>query len=332
MDHIEGEETILLRHVLAALITAVLSLAAEPAAAQDYPSRPIRFIVPFAAGGGTDIVARLIGQKLHASMGQPVVIENRPGAAGVIGADVVAKAPPDGYTIGMIATGHTISPAINTPMPYDITADFAPVTPVVSLTNLIVGGGSSSIKTMQDLVDKGRSKPGALTFGSGGIGTGQHLLQELMWSKFGVQAVHVPYKGGAPAITDIIGGRLDSMLATIAETQAHIASGNLRPLAVAGSRRSPAYPDVPAVAELGLADFEGSTWFAIVAPAKTPPAIVNRLHDEIRKALEATDVAERIASLGAQPFILEPDAFQLFLVEQAKLWAGVVKQAGITPQ
>jgi len=321
-----------LRIVLAAVTAVVFLSGTRPAAAEDYPSRPIRFIVPFAAGGGTDIVARIIGQQLHALMGQPIVVENRPGAAGVIGADVVAKAAPDGYTIGMIATGHTISPSINAHMPYDIPADFAPITPVVSLTNLIVVGGNSPIKSMRELIEKGRSKPETLTFGSGGIGTGQHLLQELMWSRFGVKAVHVPYKGAGPAMTDIIGGRIDSMLATIAETQAYIASGNLRAVAVAGSRRSPAYPDVPAVSELGLADFEGSTWFAIVAPAKTPPAIVTRLHDEIRKAVESPAVSERIVSMGAQPFILEPDAFRRFLVEQTRLWAGVVKQAGITPQ
>jgi tripartite-type tricarboxylate transporter receptor subunit TctC len=322
----------LVRTMFTIMAVAIVGLNAGPAATQDYPSRPIRLIVPFAAGGGTDIVARTIGQKLHGSMGQPVVVENRPGAAGTIGADVVAKAQADGYTIGMIATGHTISPAINAQMPYDITKDFAPITPVVSLTNLVVVGGNSPIKSMRELVEMGRSKPGTLTFGSGGIGTGQHLLQELMWSKFGVQAVHVPYKGGAPAITDIIGGRLNSMLATIVETQAHIASGNLRAVAAADSKRSPAYPDVPAVTELGITDFEGSTWFAIVAPARTPPDTIKRLHAELRKALESPDVAERISSMGAQPFILEPDAFQRFLAEQTKLWAAVVKQAGVTLQ
>lgn len=310
-------------------LLAAAALFALPAVqAQAWPERPIKLIVPFAAGGGTDIVARLLGRELSQSLGQPVIVENRVGAGGVIGTDAVAKAAPDGYTIGIIATGHTINPSVNPKLPYDSVADFRPVTPVVRLTSFIVVSNNFPAQNVKDMLDYAKANPGKLTFGSGGNGTGQHLFPELLASRTGVKLQHVPYKGGAPALADVVAGHIDMMFATIVETQSFVNAGKLKAIAVTGLRRNEAYPDVPTVSEAGVAGvagFDGDTWFGLVLPAKTPDAIVNRFNTEAKKALAQPDVQRQLKQQAAQPFTTTPEEFERLLKDQIETWRKVVQ-------
>lgn len=306
--------------VLACLLVALLGLAVPPASAQTYPTRPIRVVVPFAAGGGQDIVARLVGKQMAESMGQPVVVENRPGAGGIVGTDALAKAAPDGYTIGMVGTGHTINPAVQAKLPYDTLADFAPITPVVRLANFLVVSSSFPPKTVAEVVDWAKRHPGEVTYASGGIGTAQHVFPELFASLTGTKLRHVPYKGGAPAMNDIIAGHVNLMFVTALEAQAHVASGRLRALAVTGKTRLPAHPTVPTFVEAGVPGYEGDTWFALLAPAQTPAPLVARLNAEVRKAVQRPEVNALFEEQGAQPFLLAPSEFDRYLREQVATW------------
>jgi len=304
---------------------AVALLFGSSLQAQTYPDRPIKIVVPFAAGGGMDSVARLLGRELSRSMGQPVVVENRVGAGGIIGTEAVARAAPDGYTVGMIATGHTINPSVHAKLPYDSIADFRAVTPVVRLTNFVVVSTTFPAHTIAGMLEYAKSNPGKLTFGSGGTGTSQHLFPELLASMTGVKLLHIPYKGGAPALSDIVAGHIQMMFATVVEAQAFVNAGKLRAIAVTGLRRIDAYPDIPTVAEAGVSGFDGDTWFGLVLPANTPESIVTRLNTEVKKALAQPEVQKQLRQQAAQPFTTTPDEFERFIKDQIETWRKVVQ-------
>lgn len=312
------------------LAAAALAIATPVALhAQDYPQRPIKLIVPFAAGGGMDIVARLLGRELSESMGQPVVVDNRGGAGGVIGTDAIAKAAPDGYTIGMVATGHTINPSMHAKLPYDTLADFRPVTPVVRLSNFVVVSNSFPAANIPELLEYARRNPAKVTFGSGGPGTAQHLFPELLADMTKVKFQHVPYKGGAPALADIVAGHTNMMFATVVETQSFVKAGKLRAIAVTGQRRVEAYPDIPTVAEAGVRGFDGDTWFGLLAPAGTPDPIIARLNTEVRKALARPDVVKQLQAQGAEPFTASPEEFATQIRDQVGVWRRLVQSSSL---
>ena len=309
---------------------ACIALACAPfAAAQDWPGKPIHFIVPYPAGGPVDAVARLLGQRVSEALKQPVIVENKPGAGGNIGADFVAKAPADGYTLlmGAVAT-HAINPTLYASIPYDAARDFAPVTQVASTPNVLVVHPSVPAKNVQELVAYARKNPGKLNFGSGSSGSAGHLAGELMKSMAGIDMTHVPYKGAAPAQQDLVAGRLDLMFDNLASAQGQIKAGTVRALAVTTAKRSPLAPDIPTMSEAGLPGFDINTWLGVFAPAKTPPAIVDRLHDTFAAALAAPDVRQRMLTLGAEPVSSTPKEFAEYVATEARKYARLVKASG----
>jgi len=313
-----------------AVLAAGVMLAGA-AVAQDFPSRPITVIVPFPPGGVTDPVARLVGQRISDSVGQPVVVDNRPGGAGVIGAMVVKQARPDGYTIffGHFAT-HTVNPFLYSKLPYDAVKDFAPITPIVSSKHLLVVPAASPAKSVTELVALAKSKPEGLTFASQGIGAGGHLLGEMLKVKTGANLQHVAYKGSAPAIQDILAGRVDLFFDALITSGPHVREGRLRALAIASPVRAPLFPDVPTMAEAGFPGIEGDAWFGMFAPAGTPQPVVQKLHAEFLKAMSNPDVVKTLTSQGLDIFTLRtPDEFvQLIAADTAK-YGKVVRDAGV---
>jgi tripartite-type tricarboxylate transporter receptor subunit TctC len=309
----------------------LLSLAAAAAGADAYPTKLIRMIVPFPAGGTTDILARSVGQKLGEALGQQVIIDNRPGAGGNIGSDMVAKAAPDGYTLLMGTVGtHAINPSLYPKMPYDHVKDFAPIALVAGVPNVLVVNPSVEAKSMQELIALAKAKPGQLSFASSGNGTSIHLSAELFKTMAGVDMLHVPYKGSAPALTDLIGGQVNLMFDNLTSSLSYIKAGKLRALAVTSSKRSPALPDVPTIAEAGLPGFEASSWFGVFAPAGTPPEIIARLNKEIVKALSSAELKERLAGQGAEAVGDSPEQFAAHIKSETAKWAKVVKASGAT--
>jgi tripartite-type tricarboxylate transporter receptor subunit TctC len=311
------------------LAIACLAMASGIAAAQAWPGKPIHFIVPYPAGGPVDSVARLLGQKVAEALKQPVIVENKPGAGGNIGADFVAKAPPDGYTIlmGAVAT-HAINPALYPSIPYDAARDFAPVTQVAATPNVLVVHPSVPAKNVTELIAHARRNPGKLNFGSGSTGSAGHLAGELMKSMAAIDMTHVPYKGAAPAMQDLVAGRLDLMFDNLASAQGQIRAGTVRALAVTTARRSPLAPDIPTIGESGLPGFDISTWFGVFAPAATPPGIVGQLHDAFAGALALPDVQQRMLGLGAEPVSSTPKEFAAYIDAEAKKYARLVKASG----
>ena len=310
-----------------------LGAIASPAAAQAWPARPIRFVVPYPPGGPLDQVARALAEKLREPLGQPVVVENRPGAGGNIGADLVAKASPDGYAIvmGAVAT-HAINPYLYARMPYDANRDFTAITRVATVPNVLVLNPQTAerlgIGSLGDLIAYARRNPGKLNYASGGNGSAGHLAGELLEAQAGVSMVHIPYGGAAPAQLGLLAGQTDLMFDNLASATPQIRAGKLKAFAVTTAQRSGFFPELPTVAEGGLKDFDISTWFGVFAPAGTPRPIVDRLNAEFAKALSAADIRERLAKMGAEPSPLSPDAFAAFVrAEQAK-YERVVKAAG----
>jgi tripartite-type tricarboxylate transporter receptor subunit TctC len=316
--------TALLRF-LAALVLAAPALAQ----AQGYPAKPIHFIVPYPAGGPLDTVARLLGQKVSERVGQPVVVENKPGAGGNIGADLVAKSPPDGYTIlmGAVAT-HAINPTLYANIPYDPVKDFAPVTQVASTPNVLVVNPSVPVSSVKEFIAYAKAHPGTLNFGSGSTGSAGHLAGELFKAMAGVQMVHVPYKGAGPAMQDLIGGQIQLMFDNLASSMGQIRAGKVKALAVTTARRSSLAPALPTIAESGLPGFDISTWFGVFAPGGTPPPIVQRLNDEFVRALSDPGVRESMLRLGAEPVGNTPGEFAAYIRSEARKYAGVVKASG----
>ena len=300
-----------------------------PVAAQTYPSKPIRFVVPYPAGGPLDSVARLLAQKVGESVKQPVVVDNKPGAGGNIGADLVAKSPPDGYTIlmGAVAT-HAINPTLYASMPYDAARDFTPVTQVASTPNVLVVNPAVPATDVKSFVAHAKANPGKLNFGSGSTGSAGHLAGELFNAQAGVKMTHVPYKGAAPAMQDLLGGRIDLMFDNLASSLAQVKAGKVRALAVTTARRSSLAPELPTIAESGLPDFDISTWFGVFAPAGVPREVVDRLHAEFTRALAAPDVREKMLALGAEPVGTRPEEFAAYSRREAEKYARVIKASG----
>ena len=314
-----------------AAIGAAAFLASAPASAADgaYPSKPIRFVVPYPAGGPLDTVARLLAAKAGERLKQPVIVDNKPGAGGNIGADLVAKSAPDGYTIlmGAVAT-HAINPTLYAGIPYDPVRDFAPITQVASTPNVLVVNPSVPAASVREFIAYARANPGKLNFGSGSTGSAGHLAGELFKTMAGVEMTHVPYKGAGPAMQDLVGGRIQLMFDNWASSRGQVQAGKIRALAVTTAKRSTLAPDLPTIAESGLAGFDISTWFGVFAPAGTPRDIVARLHDELTRALAAPDVREKMLNLGAEPVGNKPEEFAAYIRAEAEKYARVIKASG----
>ena len=317
--------------MLAAIAALFVAFAALPAAAQGgaYPAKPIRLVVPFPAGGTTDILARAVAQKLSETWSQQVIVDNRPGAGGNIGSDLVAKAAPDGYTLLMGTVGtHAINPSLYAKMPYDHVKDFTPVILVAGVPNVLEVNPSLPVHSVQELIAYAKANPGKLNFASSGNGTSIHLSGELFKSMTGVQMVHVPYKGSAPALADLIGGQVQLMFDNLPSSLQFIKAGKLRALAVTSSARSSALPDLPTLAESGLPGFEASSWFGVLAPAHTPPAIVAKLNAAIGAWLATPEAKEKLSAQGAIPAGGPPEAFVKHIADETAKWAKVVKASG----
>ena len=308
----------------------IIVFAAMPlfAAAQPYPSKPVRIIVNFPAGGIADLYARIIGGKVQEAWGQPVVIENRTGAGGNIGADAVAKSAPDGYTLNMSAIGpHAINVSLFARMPFDPVKDFAPVAHVLDAEGLLVVHPSLPINSVSDLIAYGRANPGKLTFASAGMGTASHLAGELFRSMAKVEMTHVPYKGNVPAITDLLAGQTSLLFATMPTVLPHARAGKLRALATIGSARAAATPELPIVGE-SLRGFEVSNWIALFAPAGTPPDIVTRWNAEVNRIMQSPEIQARLPNEGARFVPNTPEQFAAFVKSEIAKWAPVVKASG----
>jgi tripartite-type tricarboxylate transporter receptor subunit TctC len=316
--------------VLGAVLVAGLASAAP---AQTYPSRPIRMIAPFPAGGLVDVLARAVGDELSKALGQPVIVENRPGAGGNIGADVVAKAEPDGHTLLMTSPGiQSINEFLYKSMPFDPDKAFAPVSLVADMPMLVVVHPQVGVKTLQELVAYARANPDKLNFGSAGIGTTGHLGQALLTHVANIKVTHVPYRGAAPSVTDLIGGRIDGVVDNPPTVIAHIRAGTIVPLAVAAKERMSLLPDVPAASEAGLPEWQASSWFGVVAPAGTSPDIVKRLHAEIVKAVQAPSMQRFTSQSGARMVGSTPEEFAKLIVDERKKWGEIVRAANISAE
>jgi len=274
---------------------------AEAQSASTYPSRPIKIVVPFAPGGTTDALARLVGQRLTAAWGQAVVVENKPGAGATLGADIVAKSAGDGYTLLMGATHHTIAQNVYAKMPYKFDSDFSPITIVAMVPNMVVVNQSVPAKNIQELIALAKAQPGKLNYGSAGAGTAHHLIGEMFKIKAGVDIVHVPYKGSSPAVADLLGGQVELMFDTVTSGLPQIKAGKLRALAVTTAKRSTAMPEVPSLSETALPGFDVGTWFGLMAPASTPPEIAAKLNNEIVKIVNMPDVRKQMLDMGSEP-------------------------------
>jgi tripartite-type tricarboxylate transporter receptor subunit TctC len=312
----------------AALAALLLSALAGAASAQ-YPSRPVRFIVPSAVGGGTDIIARAIALKLSESLGAQFVVENRPGAGQMIGIELAAKAPADGYTILMAASTLAINPIMYKAVPYDPVRDFAPITQAATLPNVVVVHPSLPVKSISELIAYAKAHPGQLNFASAGIGTSPQMSIELLKSMAGIDMVHIPYKGTAPGVVDVLAGQVLVMAPNVLTALPHIKSGKLRALAVTSPKRSAALPDVPTVAEAGLPGYDSTQWYGVLAPAGTQREIVARLHGAIARALRDEEVGRRLAADGAEPVGSSPEEFTAFIKSETEKWAKVARAAGI---
>jgi len=321
--------TVRISGIAGAVLIAFAAGYSTLAQAQGYPTKPIRLIVPFAPGGGTDITGRSIALKLSEALGQTVVVDNRAGANGTIGADIAAKAAPDGYTLGMISTSHSVNVSLFRKLPYDLIRDLAPITQATTQPYALVVHPSVAAKSVTELIALAKSRPGALNYGSSGTGGLSHLSGALLASLSGINLTHIPYKGGAPALTDVIAGQIQMLFSTILQSHAHIKTGRLRALAVTTAKRSPAAPELPTLHEAGVPGYEVSGWYGIMAPAKTPQPIVARLSQEIAKILHTREVGERLAADGSEPVGSTPQQFGAHIRSEVAKWNKVVQQAGI---
>ncbi len=317
------------------LFVAIVALGAEPAAAQgrgaaDYPNRPVRIIVPQPAGGGVDIYTRIISQKLTDAWGQQVIVDNRPGANGIIAMEQAIKAKPDGYTlIAAFTSVLTINPHVYKSLPYDTFRDLAPITQTVSNTMVLVVNPSLPVRSVKQLVALGRSRPGELSYGSFGIGNLTHLAGELFRLEAGLKMVHVPYKGETPAITETISGQVALLFATSVGVAGHVKTGRLRLLASAGEKRAPAFPDAPTMVEAGFPGVVVTGWGGTLAPAGTPREVLEKVQRDTARQLQGTELRERLAGMGSEPVGSTPDQFAAFLRSETEKWERVTKVAGI---
>jgi len=321
-----------LKVLLTAAALVVAHLAA-PAYGQSYPTRPIRFVVPFAPGGSTDTLARSISIKMADTMGQQIVVDNRSGGNGNIGMQIVAEAPPDGYTIvlGYIAN-LAIGPHLYAKLPFDPVKSFAPVTLLAESPNILVAHPSLPVKSVKELIAYAKAHPGTLNFGSASVASVGHLTGVMLNQMAGIDLQHVPYKGSGQAVIDVVGGQIQLMFSGMSSVMPHIKAGRLRPLAVTGAKRSPAAPDVPTIAESGFPGFAATAWYGVLAPAQTPKPIVKRLHDEVLHALAQPDVKQRLESVGFEIEGSTPEEFGTYIKNEIKKWEKVVKASGAKPE
>ena len=311
------------------LLTLAIAVAHSYSQAQTFPSKPVRLVVPQTPGGASDALARIVGQKLFEKWGQPVVIENRAGAGGNIGMDVVAKAPADGYTLLMSYVGsHAINVSIYKKLPFDPEADFAAVATLANVPFVVAANPSLPVNNMKELA--AYAAKNALSYGSAGNGSVNHLLGEMFASTSGIKMLHVPYKGAAPALTDLIAGQTQIVFTSLPSIAQHIRAGTVKGLAVTGSKRAQAFKDIPTIAESGYPGFVINPWFGIFAPKGTPPAVVKQINADIRKILEEKDTMEKFAALGAEPYETTPQEFTAILHADIAKWAAVVKTSGAT--
>ena len=321
------------RSTISRLAGAALAMTLSAlGAAQDYPAKAVRIIVPFAPGGGTDLSARIIAQKLSESLGANFVVDNRPGAAGIVGTESVAKSKPDGYALLVVSSSHAINPAMYPKLPYDTARDFAPVSLLLSGPTLLVAHPSLPAKNARELIALAKSRPGTLTFASAGHGTPPHMAGELFKSMARVDILHIPYKGNGPAYTDLIAGQVSLMFPNIATSLPYVKSGRMRALGVGGKQRSTIAPEIPTIAESGLPGYEMSSWFGLLAPAGTPPAVVNRLQQEIAKIFKQPEVREKLSAQGVEPVGGTPQEFTAFLNAETTQWAKVIKSSELKPE
>ena len=318
-----------IRGAVVALTSSLMLAAAPTAMAQaQYPSKPIRLVVPFSAGSATDILARIIGTKMGEGGTYQVIVDTRPGAGGTLGATGVAKAAPDGYTLILVSVGHAINATLYPKLAYDTVRDFAPVSLVATVPNVLVVNAGSKYKSVRDLVTAARAAPGTLNFDSAGSGSSTHLSGEMFRMQAGIDIVHIPYKGTGEALTDVMAGRGDMMFAPTVSAMPFVRQGKLRALAVTTARRSSSLPDIPTVAESGLPGYAFDSWFGILAPAGTPKEVVDTLNAEIGKALAAPDVRERLAAQGAEPKRSSPQEFASYIQAEIGKLAPVIRQSG----
>lgn len=308
-------------------------MAAGPATAADvYPSKTIRLVVPFAPGGGSDIVARLLSPKMTEALGQTVVVDNRAGASANLGAAMVAKAAPDGYTLLLANANYTINPSLFKSLPFDPVREFAPVALLANVTNVLAIHPSIPAKSVKELISFAKAHPGQLNFASPGNGTSSHLAGELFRQVAKIEVVHIPYKGATPAITDLIAGQVSFTMASVLSVLPYAKQGRLRMLAVTTAKRSGALPDIPTISEAGLPGFEVSNWYGILATGGTPRPAVDRLNSELARIARVPDLAEKLAAQGADPATGTPEEFERFIQAELKKWAAVVRSAGINPE
>jgi tripartite-type tricarboxylate transporter receptor subunit TctC len=316
--------------LIKAMILAFGAVASHAAFAQAYPAKPIRLVVPFPPGGSTDIVARIVAQKLSDRLGQQVVVENRGGAGGTIGAEAVAKAPPDGYTLVVGTTStHAVAPSVYGKIGYDPVKDFAPISLVAVTPYLLVVNPSVNVKSLQEFVGYVKARPGKLNYASAGTGSTTHLAMEMLKSAAGLYIVHIPYNGNGPAGTAVIAGQVEILFGSLPAVLPHAKSGRVRPLAVGTPKRSPSLPDVPTVAESGFPGFDASLWLAIMAPAGTSAPIVDRLQKEIVAVIASPDTADALNKAGAEPITSTPAELAAMVKDGVDKYARVVKQAGV---
>jgi len=313
------------------LVVVLLIFAVSVSAAENtYPSRPVRLIAPFSAGGGVDIVARLVAQRLSEKWGQQVVVDNRTGATGIIGTDLAAHATPDGYTLLMgNAATHAVNVSLFKKLPYDAIRDFVPITLVGRVPEMLVVHPALPASTVQELIALAKSKPGELTFGSAGSGSPPHLAGELFQSLAKIRLVHIPYKGSAPALTDLIAGQINMYFSNILSAVPYVKGGRLRGLGVTSAKRSVVAPDIPAIAEAGLPGYEDYNWYGVLAPKGTPKAIVDKLHTDIVHVVKSTDVEDRLTKDGAEVIANTPAEFAKFIREEIQKYAQIIKQSGL---
>jgi len=307
----------------------VVALTALPVFSAEYPQRPVRLVVPYSAGGSTDTVARITGARLAERLGQPVVIDNRTGAGTIIGTEIVKEATPDGHVLLMATPPLAVNPSLYAKVPYVLDRDFVAITNIAGSSNLLVVHPSMPATSVKELITVLKASPGKYNYGSSGVGGAGHLAMALFTSMAGVEAIHVPYKGGAPAVADLVAGRLNMAMANLTTAQPHIRAGRLRGLGVGKSVRTPLFPEMPTIAEAGLKGYEANNWNGLVAPRGTPRAVIERLHRDIVATLKESVVAERMARSGLEPIGDTPAEFSAYLQSEAAKWGKLIKAAGI---
>jgi tripartite-type tricarboxylate transporter receptor subunit TctC len=322
-----------MKTLLRTLACGAISLSALAAGAAEYPNRPIRFVVPYAPGGTTDILARILGPKLTQAWRQQIVVDNRGGANGNIGSDIVAKAAPDGYTILLGTSGsNAVNPSVYARMPYDARRDLALIAMVASTANILVANPRFSGNTIQDVLAMAKKDPGKVTYGSSGVGSVLHLSGELLKTIAGVNMTHVPYKGTGPSLVDLMGGQIDVVFANLPAVVPMVQTGRLKGIAVTTAKRAAALPQIPTMAEGGVRGYDVSSWFAVFVPARTPKPIVNKINAEVEKILKTPETQARLVELGAEPMFMTPEEGNRYFHAEIGKWAKVVKAAGVKPQ